>query len=291
MTVASSVPLVTPRAAPRAHLRLEVLLGVGFLVLVVFAAIAAPLVTAYEPTKTSLTELTLPPMWAGGSNAHPFGTDTLGRDILTRVVYGGRISLLVGTLAVITGGSAGVTLGLLSGYYGGRMGALIMRLADVQLALPFLLLALAIMAVVGPGLGNVIAVLAIGQWVEYARVVRGEVLSLREREFIEAARVIGQRDWRIIQRHLLPNVSSTVLVIATLSVGTVILAEASLTFLGVGVGVETPSWGGMIAEGRDYMSVAGWITWIPGVALMLTILSINVVGDWLRDEFDPRLRR
>jgi peptide/nickel transport system permease protein len=226
----------------------------------------------------------------GGSMLHPLGTDQLGRDIATRVIYGGRVSLLVGASAVIVGGG----FGLLPVSSPATLGAASMRCLCVweisSWRLPFVLLALAVLAAVGPGVLNVILVLSVGQWVEYARVTRGEVLGLREREFVLAARVIGVRDRQIVVRHILPNVLPTVIVIGSLAVGNVILTEASLTFLGSGVGLETASWGGMIAQARDVIAIAPWIAAGPGVVLMLTILSINIIGDWLRDVLDPRLR-
>jgi peptide/nickel transport system permease protein len=272
------------------HHRLVLAAGL-FLLVIALAACAANLVAPYDPRETAIISRLKPPAFlSGGSWANLLGTDALGRDILSRLLYGARISLLVGISAVLIGGSVGILAGLLAGYCGGRVDSVVMRLADVQLAFPFILLALAVMAVVGPGLVNVIVVLSIGQWVEYARVVRGEVLSLREREFVLAARVLGQRDILILSRHLLPNVMAPVIVISSLSVGVAILSEASLSFLGAGVELDTPTLGGMIAAGRDYMRVAGWVATIPGLALLLIILCINVVGDWLRDLLDPRLR-
>lgn len=284
---------VEPRRTRRPWhiLRPEAVVALAFLALVIFLALAAPWISPYDPNRNALTERLTPPAWGdGGTWAHPLGTDSLGRDIVTRIMYGGRVSLLVGAAAVLFGGSVGLLAGLLAGYFGGRVDQLFMRLGDVQLALPFFLIALAVLAIIGPGLVNVILVLAVGQWVEYARVARGEVLSLREREFVLAARVIGQRDRNIIRGHIMPNTLPTILVLASLAVGNVILAEASLTFLGSGVGIETASWGGMIAQARDFMSFAGWLATAPGIVLMLTILAINIVGDWLRDVLDPRLR-
>lgn len=266
----------------------------AFMFLAVLAVVgtAAPLVAPHDPNEASLALRLVPPVWSdGGSWTYPLGTDALGRDMLSRVIYGARISVLIGLASVAAGGCVGVVLGLVSGFYGGRIGAIIMRLADIQLAFPFILLALSVMAALGPGLINLIVVLAIGQWVDYARIVRGEVLSIRERAFVEAARAVGQREPAIIGRQILPNIVGPVIVIASLSIGTVILAEASLTFLGAGVEAGIPTWGSMIADGRDYMNVGKWIATVPGVVLMLTILSINLVGDWLRDALDPRLGR
>jgi peptide/nickel transport system permease protein len=292
---APATPVVAPRSRQKrvAGLRRAraVVLAALFLVALIGLAVAAPLVAPHDPSRTALIQRLRPPVWdSRGDWTNPLGTDALGRDILSRLIFGARISLLVGASAVLVGGTAGVLAGLVAGFYGAWIEAVLMRLGDVQLALPFILLALAIMAAIGPGLVNVIVVLALGQWVEYARIVRGEVLSLREREFVDAARILGQRDHVIVRRHVLPNVLPSVVVLASLSLGTVILAEASLTFLGAGVGADVPSWGGMIAEGREYMSAAAWIAAIPGVALMVTILAINLIGDWLRDVLDPRLR-
>lgn len=285
-----AVPRSTHRSA-LSVLRPEAAVALAFLALLIAVAVAAPIISPYDPLKNSLIERLTPPVWGdGGSLKHLLGTDQLGRDIATRIIYGGRVSLLVGASAVIVGGGFGLLAGLLAGYFGGRVDAVLMRLGDVQLAMPFVLLALAVLAAVGPGVLNVILVLSVGQWVEYARVTRGEVFGLREREFVLAARVVGTSDRRIVTRHILPNVLPTVIVIGSLAVGNVILTEASLTFLGSGVGLETASWGGMIAQARDVIAIAPWIAAGPGVVLMLTILSINIIGDWLRDVLDPRLR-
>jgi peptide/nickel transport system permease protein len=266
------------------------LVGSVILLLVLLAGIAAPLLSAYDPNVGSLLERLRPPLFAGGDPYHPLGTDQLGRDIFTRIIYGARISLLVGFTAVALGGGLGVILGLIAGYYGGRIDTLIGRLADIQLAFPFLLLAIAVVAVIGPGLINVIAVLAIGSWMPYARVVRGQVLSAKERDFIIAARTIGATDASIIFRHLLPNVLTPAIVLGTFAVAATIIAEASLSFLGLGVGTQIPSWGSMLADGRAYLASAWWLAALPGLAIMLTVLSINMIGDWVRDVLDPRLR-
>ena len=266
------------------------LIGVVILSLVLLAAIFAPLLTAYDPNVGVLTDRLRPPVFAGGDPWHPLGTDQLGRDIFTRIVYGARVSLLVGFTAVLLGGGLGIVLGLVSGFYGGRTDSFISRLADIQLAFPFLLLAIAVVAVIGPGLVNVIAVLAIGSWMPYSRVVRGQVFSSKEREFVVAARTIGATDSSIIFRHVLPNVLTPAIVLATFAVAATIIAEASLSFLGLGVGSQVPSWGSMLADGRAYLSSAWWLAALPGIAIMVTVLSINLIGDWMRDALDPRLR-
>lgn len=268
------------------------MVGFGILFLVVIAALLAPVLTSHNPEVGVLLDSKKPPMWSdGGSTKYPLGTDALGRDILTRVIYGARISLIVGITAVLIAGTIGVLLGMVSGFYGGKVDDIIMRIADIQLAVPFILLAIAILAVLGQGLDKIILTLGVSGWVTYGRVVRGQMLSWREKEFVEAARAIGARNLTIMVRHLLPNVVASIIVIASFAVASTILAEASLSFLGLGVPPTTPTWGGMVAAGRDYIITGQW--WIytfPGLAIMLTVLGINVVGDWLRDYLDPRLR-
>lgn len=267
------------------------LLGTIFLLLVFTCAIFAPFLAPHDPLKASVLNRLRPPVWeAKGSPKYLLGTDQLGRDILSRLIYGSRISLLVGISAVVVSGTLGVFLGLISGFYGGRLDALIMRLADIQLAFPFILLAICIVAVVGGGLLNVILVLGVAGWVSYGRVVRGQVLSVKEKEYIEAAKAIGHWDFKVLFKHILPNVITPVIVLATFNVASFMVAEASLTFLGLGVQPSIPSWGIMLADGRDYIRAAWWLTVFPGLALMLTVLSINLLGDWIRDYLDPRLR-
>lgn len=267
-------------------------IGVCILIMVTFAAVFAGVLTDHNPEAGLIIDSKKPPFWMeGGSTKYPLGTDPLGRDILTRILYGARISLLVGVTAVLLAGVIGIGLGLVSGFHGGKLDDVIMRIADIQLAVPFILLAIAILAVLGQGLDKIIITLGISGWVTYGRVVRGQVLSWKEKEFVEAARSIGVRNTAIMFKHILPNIYASIIVIASFAVAATILAEASLSFLGLGVPPDVPTWGGMVAAGRDYIITGDW--WIytfPGVAIMLTVLGINVVGDWLRDFLDPRLR-
>jgi peptide/nickel transport system permease protein len=266
--------------------------GVVILLLVSVSAAAAPLLAPHDPRHGELMDSNLPPAWQSpGMRTYALGTDTLGRDILSRLVYGARISLAVGFSAVAIAGALGITVGLVAGYYRGRVDDVFMRLADIQLAVPSILFALAILAVLGPGLRNLILTLGITGWVTYARVVRGQVLSFREKEFVEAARALGVDDVRIMFRHILPNTFASLIVIASFAVAATILTEASLSFLGLGVPPDVPTWGGMVADGREQILNNRWWMYVfPGVAIMLTVLAINSVGDWLRDFLDPRLR-
>ena len=279
------------------------LAGIVILLIVAIAAIIAPIIAPYDPNDQDLrARLTCPigtscprygstpPQTITGSSNHLLGTDNLGRDIYSRILYGAKISLIVGITAVALGGGIGTALGLISGYSGGVIDAVIGRIADVQLAFPFLLLAILISIVSGPGLKNVIIILSIGAWVPFARVVRGSTLAAKEYEYVVAARTIGARAPTILFRHILPNVVTPVIVIATFAVAGTIIAEAGLSFLGLGVGTSVPTWGNMLADGRAYVATAWWLATFPGVAIMLTVLSINLIGDWLRDILDPRLR-
>ena len=270
------------------------LAGVGALIvgLVIVAALAAPLLVTADPIDQDLTVVLRPPFWMeDGSVRHPLGTDHLGRDVYSRLVYGARISLTISVLAALLGAAAGVAAGLVAGYLGGWVDAVIMRIVDLNLAFPLILLALAVVALLGASLHNLVIVMAITTWMIYARVVRGLTLSLREQEFVQAIRALGAHDARIIARHVLPNVLPPVMVIWTLEVARVILMESALSFLGLGVPPPTPTWGRMLAEGRDYLTVAGWISIFPGIAIMVTVLGINFLGDGLRDLLDPRLRQ
>ena len=267
------------------------LASAAILLLVVLAAIAAPWVAPNDPFAIKIIQRLKPPGYVSGSGVTFWlGTDALGRDILSRIVYGARVSLVVGVSAVAISGTIGLLLGLLSGYFGGLVDDVIMRAADVQLSFPTILLALTIMAVLGTGLDKLILVLGLTGWVQYGRIVRGQVLALKEDEFVLAARATGERPWRILFQHILPNVWSPVIVVASFTVASNIVAEASLSFLGVGVPPSVPSWGTMLADGRQYIGVAEWLTVPAGLAISLTVLSINILGDWLRDYLDPRLK-
>jgi len=263
------------------------LLGAVLLALFVAAALLAPFLPVPAPTRPDLMARLAPPAWG----AHPLGTDQLGRDILSRILYGSQVTLLVAAAAVLLGGVVGVGLGILAGYAGGWTDRILMRVVDMQLAVPLMLLALLVVATLGPSLQNIVLVLALTCWVRYARIVRGQVLALRDREFMLAVRAAGAGPVRAMLRHILPNVLTPVLVVGTLELARVILLEAALSFLGLGVQPPFPSWGRMLAEGRNYMASAWWIAAFPGLAIMLTVLAVNLLGDWLRDHFDPRLGR
>ena len=264
----------------------------GIMLCVIFAtSLLFPFFYHVDPLAQDLLARFTTPVWLdGGSMSHPLGTDNLGRDVLARILYGSRISLSVGFSAVLLGEFVGIILGLVSGYYGGKLDSLIMRTADIFMAYPFMLLTISVIAVLGNSKFNLILVLGISDWVIYARTIRGSVLSLKEKEFVEAARAAGTRNLPIITRHILPNVISPLLVLGTLRVANIIIWESGLSFLGMGVPPPAPSWGRMLADGRLYISDAWWLVTLPGLAIMLTILSINLLGDGLRDALDPRLR-
>lgn len=270
---------------------LKALVGLALTASIVVASVLAPWIAPHDPYAQTIERRLLPPAFQrGGSLGHLLGTDALGRDIFSRILWGSRVSLMVGLTSVVIAGSLGTTLGLVTGYYGGRIDAVLMRLLDVQLALPFLVLALMIVAIFGGGLVKVILILGLTGWVVYARIARGEVLTVKTREFIDAARALGVPSSLILRRHILPNIVHSVIVIAALEVGSMILAEASLSFLGLGVQPPTPSWGGMVADGRDYLATAWWVSTMPGVAIVLTVLGVTLLGDWVRDMMDPRQR-
>jgi peptide/nickel transport system permease protein len=266
--------------------------GLAIIATIVLIALCAPLLAPNDPIEQSLTRATLPPFWqARGSFETPLGTDQFGRDVWSRILFGARISLSIGVLAALLGGAVGVTAGVVAGYYRGKLDAVVMRIVDLNLAFPLILLALAIAAILGPSLRNLVLVMALTTWMIYARVVRGITLSLREREFVQAARAIGAHDGRIMLLHILPNLFAPVLVIWTLELARVILMESALSFLGLGVPPPTPTWGRMLSEGRNYLTVAPWIATFPGLAITITVLGVNFFGDGLRDLLDPRLRK
>lgn len=263
--------------------------GLIIVFLVFLIAILAPVLSPHDPAAINAANMLQPPFWMeGGSTANLLGTDNLGRDILSRILYGSQISLLVGITSVVVAGIIGVTIGLIAGYYGGFIDNVLMRLVDSFLAIPTILFALVILSVFGPSVITLIFVLGATNWVNYARLVRGEVLTIKERDFVRAAHSIGVKGNKIITRHLLPNVISSFIVISTLSVATTIILEASLSFLGLGVQPPTVSWGSILSDGRDYLATSWWLATFPGIAITITVLGIIFLGDWLRDVLDPR---
>lgn len=262
------------------------------LFVLVLPALLADLITVHDPLRGALGDRLTPPAWMeGGSTEYLLGTDKQGRDILTRIIYGARISLTVSTLTIMIGAVIGSTLGLLAGYFGGWIDRLVSWLIDTFLSLPHVLLALVIVAAIGPSFVTIVAIIAVTIWASFARQVRGETLSVRETEYVARARVAGASPWRIVLRHVLPNVANTLIVLATLQVGVVILEESSLSFIGAGIPRPNPSWGVMVADGRDQILISWWISFFPGLAILLVVLSLNLMGDWLRDFLDPKMRQ
>ncbi len=267
------------------------MLGLIIILVFVFGAIFAPQITTKDPTAGNLRLRLDPPAWQeGGSWEYPLGTDAQGRDLLTRIIYGARISLLVGLLSVGISLVVGILLGALAGYYRGWLDSVLSRFADLLLAFPFLIFAIGVMAFLGPGFNNLILALTFKGWVEFYRLVRGEMMSEKTQEYVEAARVTGQSHMAIILREILPNIIHSVLVLGTLRMGYMIITEASLSFLGLGIQPPTPAWGTMVAAGRDYMLLAWWVTTLPGIAILVLVLAINLFGEGLRDILDPRLK-
>lgn len=292
----TAVTVAVPTGRPsvvRAVLRSKLgVVAITVLALMVLVAVFAPLIAPYDPGAQDLLVRLHPPAWAhGGTSAHLLGTDQLGRDILSRLFYGARVSLLVGACAALLAGLVGAAIGLVAGYLGGWFDRILMRIADIQLAFPSILLALAVVGFLGSGLWYVVLVLGFTGWVSYARVIRSEVLSLRTREFVTEARAIGVRGGTIMRRHLLPNVLAPLATIGTLHVAAAIVAEASLSYLGLGVPKQTVTWGGMLSDGQLYLGTSWWVAVFPGLALMLTALSVNLTGDVLRDVADPKAYR
>jgi peptide/nickel transport system permease protein len=285
-----TLPEVASRPAPTGR-RLPVV-SMSIITLFVIVAVLAPLLSRSDPYEQSLRLRFRPPVWdARGTWEHPLGTDRLGRDLLARIIWGSRISLAAGVLTVLLASAFGAAIGLVAGYYGGRVDATLMRVTDATLSFPVILLALILAVTVGPSFANVVIAIAVILWARYARVIRGQVLTLMELDFIAQARIAGAGAWRIITRHLLPNTLNTLVVLVTLQIGYVIIVEASLSFLGAGIPPPTPAWGSMIAEGRDFVTSAWWVSSFPGLAILLIVLAFNVLGDWLRDTLDPKLRQ
>ena len=265
---------------------------VALIALLVISAVFAPLLSPHDPLKNALRDRNDEPIWmAESSGKYILGADFMGRDVLSRIIHGARISLMVAAVAISTGLLVGTTLGLIAGYYGGYVDEIIMRLMDINAAIPFLLLALIVVMVLGQSLTTLMAVLALSNWGGPARLVRGQTLQLKTLDYVALARTSGASDFRILVKHILPGVQSIVVVTATLQVGSVILTESILSFLGAGIPPPTPAWGSMVSDGRDYLGSAWWVAFFPGIAILLTVLAFNFIGDWLRDQWDPRLRQ
>jgi peptide/nickel transport system permease protein len=265
-------------------------IGLVITLTVVFVALAAPYIVPHDPLRSNLASRMHPPVLSLDLGTdHLLGADPLGRDILSRLIVGARVSLSVGILATLLAMLIGIPLGLISGFFGGWLDSLLMRIADVQLAFPAILLALALLAALGPSTTNLILVLSISYWVPFARVIRGETLALRQSDFVSASTAIGAGNLRIMLRHLLPNLVSSITVLSTVNLTRIIIAESSLSFLGLGVQPPLPTWGGMLGAGRGYLADAWWVATFPGLAIMITVLGFNLIGDWLRDRFDPKL--
>ena len=281
--------------APSSRLKRErrsaALLWVGLVVvgLFVMLGVFAPWIAPHDPVKQNISNMLLPPFWEkGGSTAHLLGTAALGQDILSGIIYGARVSLMVAVCAVLLSGAFGVAVGLVAGFMGGWVDSLLMLLTDIQLSIPLILLAIALIGALGPSLVNMIFVIAIANWVGYARVARAEALSIRERDFVKSARVSGTGLGKLLVVHILPNVLNSVVVLATLDIGKVIIFESGLSFLGLGVQPPTPSWGAMLADGRKYINIAYWLSTFPGLAIMIVVLGANFLGDWARERLDPK---
>jgi peptide/nickel transport system permease protein len=280
-------------AAPAARRRRRLpVVSATIITVFVVAAVFAPLLSPADPYEQTLRLRFRPPVWMeGGSWAYPLGTDRLGRDLLSRILHGARVSLAAGVVTVLLASAFGAAIGLVAGYYRGRVDAALMRITDATMSFPVILLALILAVTVGPSFTNVVLAIAVILWARYARVIRGQVLTLMELDFIAQARIAGAGAWRIVTRHLFPNTLNTLVVLVTLQVGYVIILEASLSFLGAGIPPPTPAWGSMIAESRDFITSAWWASALPGLAILLVVLAFNLLGDWLRDTLDPKLRQ
>ena len=262
------------------------------LILIVLVAIFAPLLAPYDPVKMSLPDRLMPPFFAeGGSTEHFLGTDKLGRDVLSRLIFGARISLSVSLLVILITSAIGTTLGIIGGYLGGRTESFLMRITDISLSFPAILVAMLLAVSMGPSFTTVVLAVSVLGWAPYARLIRGETLKLREADFVSQARVIGSSSIRIMLRHIFPNIVNSLIIMMTLQVGLLIIVEASLSFLGVGIPPPSPSWGNMVNDGRNLIDTAWWISTFPGIAIALVVLSGNFLGDWLRDKLDPKLRQ
>jgi len=289
-TIVAPDVMARPVVERRGH-RLPVI-PLAIVTVFVLAGLLAPLISPSDPYEQSLRLRFRPPVWEErGSWAHPLGTDRLGRDMLSRILHGARISLAAGVLTVFLASALGAAIGLVAGYYGGRVDGVLMRVTDATLSFPTILLALILAVTIGPSFTNVVIAIAVLLWARYARVIRGQVLTLMELDFIAQARIAGAGATRIITRHLVPNTLNTLVVLVTLQIGYVIIVEASLSFLGAGIPPPTPAWGSMIAEGRDFITSAWWVSLFPGLAILLVVLAFNLLGDWLRDTLDPKLRQ
>lgn len=295
-----SAPTIQPRSGIFARYRTSLLrrlvgrssgaIGLAILLIMVAMAVLAPVLVPHDPNAQNLLMRMKPPVFAGGTWKHILGTDHLGRDLLSRVMYGARISLFIGFTTALIACVIGTIVGIVAGFYSGLIRSVLMRIVDVFLAIPYILFAVAVVGALGAGVTNLILVLACTRWVQFARIVYGQTLSVREKEYVEAARVRGNSQLRILVAHILPNVSTPVIVVMTLEFAFMIIMESALTFLGLGVSPSTPTWGWMLAEGKDYMSIAWWLSVVPGVAIVATVLGINLFGDALRDTLDPRLK-
>ena len=288
------VPVAPGAGAARTTRRRSIskpgLVGLTLVALLVTAALVGPWLVGADPDRQDLRGRLASPFWSTGSTDHLLGTDQLGRDLLARIVQGARVSLTIGITATLLAGAAGVALGLIAGYAGGRVDRVIAFAVDVQQTIPFVVVAIGVVAVLGPSLRNVIVVLAVTGWVGYARIVRLQTMSLRRAPFVEAARAIGVAPGRMLARHILPNIIGPTVVIASQQVAAMILYEAALSYLGLGAPSDTITWGGMVAAGRETMATAWWVSTLPGVAIALTVLGFNLLGDWLRDALDPATR-
>jgi ABC-type dipeptide/oligopeptide/nickel transport system permease subunit len=287
-----ALPDVGARPVPRRRSRRVPYIPITIITVFVLVGILAPLLALPDPQEQSLRLKFRPPVWEErGTWANPLGTDRLGRDVLSRLVWGSRVSLAAGVLTVLIASAFGAGVGLVAGFYGGRVDSTLMRMTDATLSFPVILLALILAVTVGPSFSNVVLAIAVILWARYARVMRAQVLTLMELDFIAQARIAGAGAWRIITRHLVPNTLNTLVVLVTLQIGYVIIVEASLSFLGAGIPPPTPAWGSMIAEGRDFVTSAWWVSFFPGAAILLVVLAFNLLGDWLRDTLDPKLRQ